>query len=174
MTLSEFAYLLDVDPKWVQNTNAALGGTLEYTLPTAKRLAVTKAISDSFRIPLKEAYELAGQALNQFDGSATPVHLPRDEQPVELVVDVYRILAAVNIGLSRLATMYDPPRRGRPPVRNSDPITAAREYGLDITLFGSTLRRTITQRLEQLEGMFDFNREVRRAYPVPTLHRTYT
>ena len=36
MTLGEFAYVLDVDPKWVQNAGAALRSPLRYTLATAR------------------------------------------------------------------------------------------------------------------------------------------
>ena len=32
MTLAEFAYVLDVDPKWVQNAAAALGGSRSLVL----------------------------------------------------------------------------------------------------------------------------------------------
>jgi hypothetical protein len=51
VTLAEFAYLLDVHPKWVQNAAAALGGALRYRLPTAQRLAVARALAETAGAP---------------------------------------------------------------------------------------------------------------------------
>src|ERR1043166_9489506 len=69
MTLGEFAYLLDADPKWVQNVVAALGGSLRYTLPTARRLAIARALSRHLDVPIARAYEIAGNVLARYDGS---------------------------------------------------------------------------------------------------------
>ncbi len=45
----------------------------------------------------------------------------------------------------------------------SDALTAAREYGIDLTLLVANLRRTPEQRLRQLDAMLDFKNRVRRA-----------
>lgn len=166
MMLGEFACLLDADPKWVQNAAAALGKHLRYTLAGAQRLAVARALTESTGMSLPRAYAAAGTALRLFDGSRRPVALPTEAEqsggaPVTITVDVYRILAAVNAGLSRLRTMYAPRLRGRLPA-SRDPIRAAEEYGIDVTLLAENLRRTPAERLRQLDAMAGFRRRVRR------------
>ncbi len=162
MTLGEFACLLDTDPKWVQNAAAALGGSLRYTLPTARRLALARALAETAGMPLPRAYATAGRILRTYRGSKGPVRVSGEGDPVAVTVDVYRILAAVSVGLSRLRTMYAPRRRGRPTTVRCDPIRAAEEYGLDLTLLAANLRRTPAERLGQLDAMADFRRRVRR------------
>ena len=163
MTLAEFAYLLDVDPKWVQNTAAALGGSLRYTIPSARRLAVARALAETAGMPMPGAWALAGGVLRKAGGSEEPVRVSADGDPVAVTVDVYRIVAAVNVGLSRLRTMYAPRQRGRPAKVRRDPLRAAEEYGLDLTLLGANLRRTPAERLKQLDAMADFRARARRA-----------
>lgn len=158
MTLAEFAYLLDEDPKWVQNASAALGGSLRYTLPTARRLAVARALAVTADMPLPRAYAVAGKVLRKSGGSREPVRISNDVDPVAVTVDVFRILATVSVGLSRLRTMYAPRRRGRPATRRLDPIRVAEEYGLDLSLLAANLRRTPAERLRQLDAMADFRR----------------
>jgi len=53
---------------------------------------------------------------------------------------------------------------GTAPARifEQDPLAAAREYGMDITLLQSNLQLTPAQRLRQLDGLLDFVRRVRR------------
>jgi hypothetical protein len=163
MTLAEFAYLLDVDPKWVQNAAATLGGSLRYTLRTAQKLAVARALTESAGMPLPRAWALAGEALRKFGGSNELVPVTADGDPVVVTVDVYRIVAAVTVGLSRLGTMYAPRQRGRPAKARRDPIRAAEEYGVDLTLLAANLRRTPAERLRQLDAMADFRRRAHRA-----------
>ena len=162
MTLGEFAYVLDVDPKWVQNAGAALGSPLRYTLATAQCLAVARALSDALGMPLPRAYAEAAGMLRRYDGSRRPVPVSTGEGAVAATVDVYRILAAVSTGLSRLRTTYAPRRRGRPSRARRDPIRRAADYGLDLTLLAANLRRTPAERLRQLDAMAEFRRRVRR------------
>jgi hypothetical protein len=158
MTLAEFAFLLDADPKWVQNAAAALGGSLRYTLPTARRLAVARALAQTADMPLPRAYALTGKALRKAGGSRAPVQVSDDADPVALTIDVFRILVAVSVGLSRLRTMYVPRQRGRPATPRRDPIRAAEDYGLDLSLLAANLRRTPAQRLRQPDAMAEFRR----------------
>jgi hypothetical protein len=167
MTLAEFAYLLDADPKWVQNAAATLGGSLRYTLPTARRLAIARALAETTDMPLPRAYAIAGKALRKAGGSRAPVRLSDEADPVAVTVDVFRILAAVSVGLSRLRTMYAPRRRGRPATLQRDPIGAAEEYGLDLGLMAANLRRTPAERLRQLDAMADFRRRAGRGHRRP-------
>src|SRR3989442_14357000 len=140
MTLAEFAYMLDVDPKWVQNVAAALGGSLRYTLPSAQRLAVARALAETAGIPMPGAWALAGGVLRKAGGSKEPVRVSADGDPVAVTVDVYRIVAAVNVGLSRLRTMYAPRQRGRPAEVRRDPRRAAEDYRLYVTLLAAHLK----------------------------------
>lgn len=163
MTLGEFSCLLDVEPKWVQNVVASLGGSLPFTLAAARRLAVARALADALGVPMPRAHALAGSVLRRYKGSRTPVtvNLPEDAA-VTVTIDVYRILARVSVGLSRLRTLYAERQRGRPAAPRN-PIAAAEDYGVDISLLKSNLRRTHEQRLRQLDAMVDFRRRVRRA-----------
>lgn len=162
MTLAEFAYLLDTDPKWVQNAAGALGGSLPYTLPAAQRLAVARALAETTDMPLSRAYAIAGKILRKCGGTREPVRLSDDADPVAVTVDVFRILASVSVGLSRLRTRYAPRRRGRPATLRRDPIRVAEEYGVDLSLLAANLRRTPAERLRQLDAMVDFRRRAGR------------
>ncbi len=167
MTLGEFASLLNVGPKWVLNASAALGGSLPYTLTAGKQLAVARALHLALGVPIPRAYQLAAHALARYKVARLPVPVPSEEKTgglgdaVYTTVDVYRILAAVYTGLSRLRTTYAPRRRGRPGARR-DPVRAAAEHGLDLTLLSANLGRTPAERLRQLDAMADFRRRVRR------------
>lgn len=166
MTLGEFAYLLNADPKWILNVSAALGGSLRYSLPVAKRLAVARELQGSLGVSISRAYDLAAGVLRRHDGKRKPVPVVASEGAdagaVAVSVDVYRILSAVYAGLSRLRTSYAPRRRGRPVTKRRDPVEMAAEYGLDLTLLVANLRRTPAERLRQLDAMIDFRRRVRR------------
>ncbi len=162
MTLAQFAYLLDADPKWVQNAAAGLGGSLRYTLPTAQRLAVARALVEAAAMPLPRAWTIAGKVLRTSGGSSEPVRVSDDSDPVAVTVDRFRILATVTVGLSRLRTMYAPRPRGRPATPQRDPIRAAEEYGLDLSLLVANLRRTPAERLRQLDAMAGFRRRAAR------------
>lgn len=160
MTLGEFAYLLAVDPKWVQNAAAALGG-LRFSLPVARRLAVARALIQTLETPLPRAYALAARMLRSYPGGRAPVSLSLPEDPsVTVTIDVYRVLSGVSAGMSRLRTQFAPRRRGRP-ANLRDPIRAAEAYGLDLGLLRSNLRLTPVERLRQLDAMAEFRRRVR-------------
>ncbi len=169
MTLGEFAYLLDVDPKWLQNAAAALGRRIPYTIRAAERVAVARALIQGLGVPFPGAYVLAADVLRRYDGSAQPVSVGDGDGLVTASVDVYRVLATVAAGLARLRVMYAPRRRGRRAEKRHDPLGRAGDYGLDLTLLGANLRRTPAERLRQLDAMVEFRRRVRRAAATPTL-----
>lgn len=162
MTLGEFAYLLDADPKWVLNVAAGLPGGLRYTVPAARRLAVARALQEATAMPMSRAYLIAADVLRRFDGTESPVAVPAEDAPVAIMIDVYRILAAVYTGLSRLRTMYAPGVRGRR-AAGRDPVARAAAHGLDLSLLRSNLQRSKEQRLRQLDAMATFRSNVRRA-----------
>lgn len=163
MRLTDFALLVDADPKWVLNAAAALGRKIAYSLPNAQRLAVARALQESAGIPLPRAFAMAQDALRRYAREPGLVTLAKEQgDPVAVVVDLYRVFAALNTRLSRLRTMHAPRRRGRRPRARRDPVRAAADYGLDLSLLEANLRRTPAQRLRQLDAMVDFRRRVRR------------
>jgi hypothetical protein len=118
-------------------------------------------LAQNIDMPVARAHEIAVDVLKRYDGSRRPVRVTNDGGVVSAAVDVFRILAAVNTGLSRLRTTYAPRRRGRPTTSRLDPRRRAEAYGLDLTLLESNLRRTPAERLRQLDAMADFVRDVR-------------
>ncbi len=167
MTLAELALVVGVPPKTLLNAAAVLETPARYTLPLARRLAVALAIQQEAGVPLPRAWDMAAEALRRFGTAGGVVTVTGDPAAVVAVqVDVYRILAAVNVRLAQLRTMYAPRRRGRraEPV---DPLVRATAHGLDLSLLRANLRRSPKQRLAQLDAMQDFRRRVRRVHSSP-------
>lgn len=162
MTLADFALLVDASPKWVLNTRAVLGPGVRYTVAVAERLALVRLLNRDLAIPLPRAWALAGESLARTTGSSRQVEFPVGDGTVNLSVDVHRLRSAIATRRSLLATM--PPRRrtGRRPKRQSNPLAAAREYGLDVTLLQANLARRPTERLRQLDAMAAFRSHVHR------------
>ena len=170
MTLGEFSFAIDADPKWVQNAASAIGAALPFTLASARRLVVARALNAETGMPLARAYHVAERTLHRYDGSAKPVGIAGENEPVSVSVDVYRLLASLSAGLSRLAVLYAPKKRGRP-ARRRNPIRAAQDYGLDLTLLDANLRRSPAERLRLLDAMVAFRRRVRRGAQATTPRR---
>jgi hypothetical protein len=171
MTLGEFAYVIDAEPKWVQNVAAALDRPLPYTLASARQLVVARALNAEAGMPVGRAYRVAERALDGYDGSRKPVAVSSDDGSVTVRVDLYRLLASVSAGMSRLAVLYAPKQRGRP-ARHRNAIRAARDYGLDLTLLQANLRRSPAERLRLLDQMVEFRQRVRRAGHATAITRT--
>ena len=164
MTLAELALVVGVPPKTVLNAAAVLGTPTRYTLPLARRLAIAIALQQEAGIPLPRAWAMAAEALRRFGpGNGVVSIIVGTAGAVTVRVDVYRILAAVNVRLSQLRTTYAPRRRGRhaAPV---DPLVRAEAHGLDLSLLRANLRRSPRQRLAQLDAMQDFRRRVHRGH----------
>jgi len=164
MTLAELALVVGVPPKTILNAAAVLGTPTRYTLPLARRMAIAMALQQEAGIPLPQAWALAAEALRRFGPASRVVSITGNPPgAVTVRVDVYRILAAVNVRLSQLRTMYAPRRRGRraAPV---DPLIRAEAQGLDLSLLRANLRRSPRQRLAQLDAMQDFRRRVHRGH----------
>jgi hypothetical protein len=162
MTLAELARLLDVDPKWVLNALTTLGRPTRYSIVLARRLAVALAIQKVTGAPLAIAFAQAGQALRSYRGDKVPVVVPT-EGDVGLQVDIRRILSSFNIRLSVIRTTFAPRQLGRPPLRRRDPLVAATEWGIDLTLLTDNLGKTVEQRIRQLDAMAAFARDVHRS-----------
>lgn len=173
MTLGEFAYAIDAEPKWVQNAVSVIAASLPLSVASARRLVVARALSAQTGMPLARAYGVAERTLHHYDGSAKAVEIAGDNGAVTVSVDVYRLLASLSAGLSRLAVLYAPKKRGRP-ARRRNPIRAAKAYGLDLTLLEANLRRLPAERLRMLDAMVEFQRRVRRGVQAPSRARSRT
>ena len=165
MTLAEFARLLAVDPKWVLNTMSALASPRNYSVGMARRLAVTRAIHEGTGSPLTRSFATAGRALRAYPGDGSPVSIATDDADVELLVDIRRILSTFNVRLSLLRTSFAPRQRGRSRVQLRDPLDAAAQWGTDLTLVSDNMRKTVEERVRQLDGMVAFAGSVHRRTP---------
>ena len=162
MVLAELAMLAGAEPKWVLNAAASLRVPVRYTLAFAQRLAIARELHMATGMPMPRAWELAGRALQHrpVQGKPFGVADTRDGL-VSVEVDVWRILAAVNVRCAQLATMGAGRQRGPRPKRR-DPVRAAERHGLDPSLLRANLARTPAERLRQLDAMVAFRRRVRR------------
>ncbi len=161
MPLAAFARLLGVSPKWVLNTLRALSLTPPYTLALAHRLAVTRAVHEGTGMPLLAAYPLAGRALDGWNGESACLLLPLTDD-ISLTIDVYRLRVSLSVRLAEVRESYAPMVRGRPQVQRMNALDAATAWGLDLTLLRDNVARTPYERLQQLDAMLAFARNVQR------------
>lgn len=145
MTLAQFAVAVGADPKWIQNAIVTLGLPLAYGEVEARRLGLARVINATAGMPLKRAYHLAGQALESAAASKLLIAESSDGS-AQVTVDVPRFLSTFAARLAA-ARRHLPQSAGRPRVQAIDPIEAARDYGIDISLLQSNLARTPEQRL---------------------------
>ena len=162
MTLAEVGYLLRVDPKWVLNALTALGLPKKYSPELARRLAVALVIHVATGAPLFRCVVLGDRALRRYRGGTAPVSASTEADDVALAIDIRRILSSFNARLSVIRTTLGPRQRGRPVARRRDPLQAASDWGIDLTLVADSLRKTAEQRLRQLDAMAAFAGRVRR------------
>jgi hypothetical protein len=157
--LGRFATAVGASPRWVLNALARLRAPRRYGEPLARRLALARFISETVQMPLPEAMRLAERALREAD--------PRDtwrlEGPggVALVVDLPRFFTAYGANLALALNAYGEKPRGRRPSRRGTAIERAREYGVDVTLLDSALRRTPEERIRQAAEDMAFLSEIR-------------
>jgi hypothetical protein len=158
VTLGEFAALLRVAPRWVQNAAVRLGRPVRYTLEEARRLTLARAIHGAAGTPLPAAYALARRALS----AGLPVlRVPSADAAdglVHVVIEMDRFLASFAVELARVRNTYAPKLRGALP-RHTSPTT----FGVDLGSLRENLRRSPAERLASLQAAVDFFAEVRRA-----------
>jgi hypothetical protein len=171
MTLAELAIAAGTTPKWILNAGATVALPRTYSIALARRLAVVRAIQAGTGTPTPRAYTMAGEALERYSadtglgrmGVAVTLR-GGDAESVAVTVDVHRILSEVNTRESFLRTMYAPKRRGprlRRPGGHRAAIRAATDWGWDVTLFESTLARSVTERIRQMDSIVQFGRQAR-------------
>lgn len=162
MTLADFAVLVDASPKWVLNTRAVLGPVIRYTVAVAERLALGRVLNRDLAISLPRAWVLAGEAMARTPDPSGLVNFVAGGGAANLTIDVHRLRSAISTRRSQLANMSRQRCAGRKPKLQSNPLTAARRYGLDVTLLKANLSRRPAERLRQLDAMAAFRSHVHR------------
>ena len=160
MTLGQFATAVAAPPRWVQNARALLQLGGRYNDEGARRLGLARALSEATGMPLVRAYSIARTALAAWPASREWSHGNADGS-VQVVIDLERYLGAFAVRLSLARTSYAERKRGRRNPRARDPILAARQYGVDVTLIDESLKLTQLERLRRMEEMSEFFRSAR-------------
>jgi hypothetical protein len=160
MTLGQFAVIVGAAPRWVQNARAVLALRGPYTEEGGRRLGLARDIREATAMPLRRAWRLAQEALAAWPDRRDWIHEGR-EGSVRIVVDLARYLSHYAVRLSLARTRYAERRRGRVRQAPRDPIAAAREYGVDISLLVENLNRSPEERLRTLDEAYEFLRSVR-------------
>jgi hypothetical protein len=161
MTLGQFSTAVGAEPRWVLNALTRLGLPRRYDEPLARRLALARVLSEALHTSLTRAMELSGRALDEGRSG----RLWRFEGPdgVGLEVDMARFLTNYGARLSLARTHYGEKPRGRRPQRHGSALERAAEYGFDVTLFDSALKRTPEERIRQVSEDMEFLAKLRDA-----------
>lgn len=161
MTLTQLAAASGVDLKWLLNSSALLGHRLRHTEREARWWGLVWLLDSTFGIPLQRAAGIASEALEHGPEVVwiRPLSDPSTSASVMLNLQRYRSVAAAN--LSRALVRETPKVRGRRKLIR-DPIAAAVEYGLDVGLIQSALRKTPAERLRTLDANRAFVDEMQR------------
>lgn len=156
MTLQETAAAVGHSPRWVLNALTRLKVPRRYGEPLARRLCIARLLSVGLKVPLPDAWQLASQALA--GDLSRPWHWQSDG--LRLEIDLPRVLGAYAARLAA-ARNAGPRTRGRRPARSKSAVARAREWGTDLTLFESTLNRTMADRLGRAATSIDVLRQLR-------------
>jgi hypothetical protein len=159
-SLGQFSHLVGAPPRWVQNAMAVLKLAAVYDEPTAARLALALTLTRSWDIPLNTAYPLARRALHAWPASTTWEQTGSDGCAV-LTIDLERFLSDHAVRLSFARLQYAPRARGRPRKHPLRGLSAARAWGVDLSLLRSAGRQTPGDRVRSLDRDIDFLRSVR-------------
>ncbi len=164
MTLAEFSRLLGVRPKWVLNTLRALNADGRYTIEMARQLTIARAVHAAAAVPMVESMVFARRALLAPSSASSRVTVQlADDDDAALTVDVYRLLSSFHVRQAELRESYAPRARGRPRTRGISALSAAEDWGLDLSLIRDNLGKTAAERIRQLDAMGQFARGVRRS-----------
>ena len=164
MTARQTAVAANANLKWIFNSAALLGRRVRYDRQQAKWWGLVWLLTEQLGLSLKAAAAVATVALRG-GNSSTQVTAGADPSgSASLIVDLARYESFFLANLSRALVHETPRRRGRPPRRGlkSDALTTARQYGIDLGLIRSAIRRTPAERLALLETNAAFVRDMRR------------
>jgi len=158
MTLGQFAVAVGAPKRWVQNAYAVLHLPARYNEARARRLAFARMVKQACGMPLSWAYQLAEHALAAWPAQKLWTHRGPDGAVV-VSVELERFLSDFAARLSLARSYYAERRRGRPRRRRG--VALAKWYGVDMSLLGSSLRRTTDERLRSLDANVEFLKSMR-------------
>ena len=164
MTARQTAVAANANLKWIVNSAALLGRHVRYDRQQAKWWGLVWLLTEQLGLSLRAAAAVSTVALR---GGSSSTHVAAGADPsgsASLIVDLARYESMFLANLSRALVHETPRRRGRPPRRGikSDALTTARQYGVDLDLIRSAIRRTPAERLALLEKNAAFVRDMRR------------
>lgn len=152
MTATQFARAIRADPKWVQNAARILGKRFVYAPEEARWLGLVRVLQQQFGIPLHTASGMATRALAAPPAERAACVGESEDGSIRIVIDVARYHSSFAASLSAALTLCTPRRRGRRMGHpQSDPMGAARRYGVDIGLTQASLALTASERLARLD-----------------------
>lgn len=159
MTLGQFAVAVGAAPRWVLNALSRLKVRRRYSEPLARRLALVRFLGEGTGMSLSDAWCLAKELLAKTELTGTW----RRESPggVTLTVEMPRFYTNYGANLSLALNKYGERLRGRRPRLKKSAIQRAKEYGVDVTLIDSALRRTPEERLRMVSEDMAFLSEIR-------------
>ena len=160
MTLGQFATAVNATPRWVLNALARLGHKRAYSEPLARRLALARYLAEGVGMPLTEAWEVARDVLAL---PMTGVWRRESLGGVTLTIELGRFYTTYGAHLALVNAEYGEGLRGRRPSRRQSAIQRAKDYGIDVTLLDSALRRTPEERLKMLSENMAFLAKLREA-----------
>jgi hypothetical protein len=164
MTARQTAVAAGANLKWIVNSAALLGRRVRYDRQHAKWWGLVWLLTEQLGLSLRAAAAVSTVALRG-GSSSTQVTASTDPSgSASLIVDLARYESIFLANLSRALVHETPRRRGRPPRRGlkTDTLTTARQYGVDLGLIRSAIRRTPAERLALLEKNAAFVRDMRR------------
>ncbi|MDP3774088.1 MAG: hypothetical protein Q8Q85_07435 [Gemmatimonadales bacterium] len=159
MTLGQFAVAVAATPRWVLNARSRLKVRRAYSEPLARRLALARFLAEGSGMPLLDAWPLAGEILAGTEMTGTWSR----ESPggVTLCVELPRFFTTYGANLALAINKYGERLRGRRNRKRKSAVQRAKEYGVDVTLIDSALRRNPEERLRMVSEDMAFLSEIR-------------
>ena len=159
-TLEQTAIVVGSDRKWILNTQASLGLDRTHSLRKAKLLSLVWMLDRDWSLPLKLAHRFAlDVAENQWDREEWSV--PGRDGFSRILIDRDRFLSSFGIRLALAMKRGTQPKGGRPRLTKQDPVSAASQHGIDISLLEFSLQKTASERLLQLDHDIAFLQSIK-------------
>jgi hypothetical protein len=158
---AQFAIAASADRKWLLNSSALLGRRVRLSPEDAEWWGLVRLLDATFELPLRVAAGIATEALRQPREVVWIRALSDPSGSASVMVNLQRYRSVALANLSRALLRETPKVRGRRKTAR-DPIAAAAEYGLDISLLKSALEKTPSERLAALDANRAFLVEMQR------------
>lgn len=159
MTLGQFAVAVGATPRWVLNALSRLGVRRRYSEPLARRLALARFLAEGTSMPLVDSWRLAEEILTGTE--LTDTWRRESLGGVTLTVEMPRFCTNYGANFALAINKYGERLRGRRNRKRKSAIQRAKEYGVDVTLIDSALRRTPEERLRMVSENMEFLSQIR-------------